>query len=67
MAVTAKTTANRVAARRAELTADALGLLGGYPFRVARALWVRMGADGSAPDAASAVALGNGFVAARAA
>ena len=40
-------------------TASVFVLAGGYPFDVAPDLWVRVGADGTAPDAESAVRLAN--------
>ncbi|MFT3766369.1 MAG: cobalamin-dependent protein [Minicystis sp.] len=45
---------------------DVAVVLGGHPFRVARDLWLRLGADGSANDARGAVELAKGLVAARA-
>jgi methanogenic corrinoid protein MtbC1 len=40
-------------------------IVGGYPFNVAPELWRELGADGSAPSAVEAVALGNRIVALR--
>jgi methanogenic corrinoid protein MtbC1 len=40
-------------------------IVGGYPFNVAPELWRELGADGSAPSAVEAVALGNRIVAPR--
>ena len=40
-------------------------IVGGYPFNVAPELWRELEADGSAPSAVEAVALGNRIVALR--
>jgi methanogenic corrinoid protein MtbC1 len=36
-------------------------IVGGYPFKIDEDLWKKIGADGYAPDAASAIELANGF------
>ena len=52
-----------VAAVRAHPSArEARVIVGGYPFNVSPGLWAEIGADGSAPDAASAVALATRLV-----
>jgi len=45
------------ALRAADSSGTVKVLVGGYPFNVAPALWQRVGADGSAPDALQTIAL----------
>lgn len=54
-----------IAAARARLGERLKILAGGYPFNVDPDLWRRIGADGSARDAAEAIALAERLVAER--
>lgn len=53
------------AVRRHVIGREVIILVGGYPFTLDPNLWQRLGADGSAPDAQTAVARANELLAAR--